>query len=121
MSFYCGTSAYGTTGLKSTVLPLNPVGAKFSVCQKVGTTQNFEHRSIGVTDGTRQHVHSTFQDITGGKSENTSGRVVKHYERVGGALQVVLEVQFVSFGLGQIDIDVVTPNPNYSILIEAWD
>lgn len=122
MSYFIGTLAYASTGVKSTILiGFQPIGIRITVSKKYSSSQSFSHRSVGVSDGISQFYDSTFQDTSGGKTVNGSNRIVSHWERVSGTIQEVLSVKVDSFQPYGPKLEVLIANVDYNLLLEAWD
>jgi hypothetical protein len=120
MAFFCGTTTQASTGVKTLFIGFQPVGVRFTVCQKIATSEAYHHLSEGRVDGTRQSVNSTFCDSTSGLSINSTTKCISHYERVGGVVTEVLAASFDSFTASSVKINVTTANSNYQIFVEAW-
>lgn len=121
MNYFNGTLAYASTGIKSAVVVgFQPVSVTVRVGQKAGTTQLFEHISIGSGNPTFQRVDSTFQDTTGGKTVSSNGKVVSVYERVSGTITEVLSMSIDSFTATGVVFNVLTANVNYDVFIEVY-
>ena len=122
MSYFIGTLAYPSTGVKSTInVGFQPTGIRITSSQKYPSAQTFSHRSVGVSDGVSQFYDSTFQDTTGGKTINGDNKIVSHWERVSGTITEVLSVKVNSFQPTGPKLEVLTANVNYNLLLEAWD
>ena len=119
MSYFCGITAHGSTGTKAVTVGFQPTGMRITVAQKFGVTDNYAHQSVGVSSGTTTSCTSLFQDTAGGLTIN-SGKIVSHYERVGGNITEVIAANFHSFTATQVKYTITTANVNYNLLIEAW-
>lgn len=120
MSYFTGTAAHSTTGVKTVSVGFQPVGMRITVGQKVGTAQGFAHKSVGIADGTNQFYDAFFEDTTGGKTVSGSTKLVSHWERVTGTITEILTVTFDSFTATEVKYNVTLANVNYNLLIEAW-
>ena len=121
MAYFVTTLAYASSGIKSTIpVGFQPTGIRITTSQKYPTAQTFAHRSVGVSDGVDQYYDSTFQDTTGGKTVNGNDKIVSHFERVSGTITEVLSVKVNSFQPTGPKLEVITPNVNYNLLLEAW-
>lgn len=121
MSYFNGTLAYTSTGVKSpVVVGFQPTSVTVRVGQKVATTQLFSHLSIGSGTPTIQYADSFFQDTTGGKTVTASGKVVSVYERVAGTITEVLSMKIDSFTATGVAFEVLTANLNYNVYIEVY-
>lgn len=120
MSYQVGTISFGSTGAQSCSFTGTPTRVRVTVGSKFGSSESYNHKSEGMSDGTNTFCVSNFQDTTGGKTiNNTSGKIVSHWERVGGTLTEVLAVNFTSFTLNNINFNVGTANANYQLIVEA--
>lgn len=120
MSYFCGTAAYGSVGTKTVTVGFAPKGVRITVGQRFGGADNYVHQSVGFSNGANTFCTSLFQDTTSGLTIN-SGKLVSHYERVGGVISEVLAVNFHSFTPTQVKFTVTLPTANYNLTIEAWD
>lgn len=121
MAYFVSTVAYASAGIKSTInVGFQPIGIRITVSQKYPSAQTYSHRSVGVSDGANQYYDSTFQDTTGGKTVNGNDKIVSHFERVSGTISEVLSVKVNSFQPTGPKLEIITPNVNYNLLIEAW-
>ena len=111
-----GQITLSTTGLKSFNLGMQPTWVRFYVGQRTGTTEIINHTSTGITDGIHQYCISTFTDANGSTTKN-SNKVVSHYERIGGIVEV-LSATFDSFYTSGIKLNVTVANANYPVIIE---
>lgn len=102
-------------------LPSAPTWANFIVTER-STGETVAHISIGKTLGpTKQHCMSTFADSSGQDSFRSNTHVVRHYERIGGVITLILSASFDSFTASGIRLNVDVANANYQVLVEAGD
>lgn len=117
----------GSTGNKSvTGLTFLPNHIEFVIAQKISTTENFSHYSVGCANGFTQMAHSIFQDGSGGRTESYFNRCLNHINRVGGNLTDIIVATFVSFdnkGGGDygFTLNFTAADPNYRIYFIAKD
>lgn len=86
MATKIGNFSVTSTGNKSiTGIPFLAQRIRFYVSQKSGTSETFQHLSIGDADGTNQMAHS-IADVT----QSFFDRVIHHRSKVSGTWQDVL-------------------------------
>lgn len=120
MSYFTGTIAHSTTGIKIIPIGFQPAGMRITVGQKVGVNDITNHKSVGITDGMNQFFDSNYSDGSGHQTKSDSTKLVSHYERVNGSLNEVLAVTFNSFTATAVKYNVTIANANYNLLIEVW-
>lgn len=121
MSFIAGTFSEGTTGNHSvTGFGFKPAYLRFTISQKLSTTQNFVHLSQGFTDGTSQSCHSIFQDSTSASTRAYTDRCINHLDRVAGVLTETIKATFVSFDASGFTLNFTAVDANYQIHVEAF-
>lgn len=124
-----GSFANGTTG--NTTLLLNgtevPTYIDFWVGPRTGTTETANMYSVGAVDITNGNAtwQSNFTDGTSSQTKNgvggsTTSSCLQHYARVAGTLTKVIDIKFVSVAAGQITLNLVTANANYSVFLRAY-
>lgn len=119
--YYRALTTLAPVGLRTFSPGFLCVGYRITVAGRFGGGDPYDHTSIGGSDGTRQHVVSTFNDATGRTSMTTTAKVVSHYERVGGVITEVLSATHDSFQPTGPRINITISNVNYQVIIEAWD
>lgn len=119
MSYFTGTIAHGTTGVKTIAVGFQPLAARITVGAKSGSSA-VNQRSEGNTDGTQQFFLSNYSDSTSDQSKEGSDRLVSQYERVSGTLTEKVRVNLDSFTATQLKYNVVTADANYTLHIEVW-
>lgn len=119
MATVTGPITISSAGIKTFALGIAPKWAKFRVCARASTIDNYVHLSLGETDGVAQQVSSIFHDSQGNRSDDDLTKVVSHYERVNGVITEVLSASFHSFTATGIKLTVHIGNPNYQVYITA--
>lgn len=120
MNYFNGTTAYGSTGIKTIAVGFQPVFARAVVFKNSSGSQTYLHLSQGSGNSTFQHVDTVFHDSTGAKTDGANGKIVSHLERVSGTITEVLAVSIDSFTATEIKLNVTTANAGYSIYLEVW-
>jgi hypothetical protein len=98
-----------------------PIGYRISVGQKFGITDTVDHVSVGGSDGIRQHVISHLNNGTVRRTFTLSGKVVSHYEVIGGNPTEILSASHDSMQPTGPRVNVTIPNTSYQIVLEAWN
>lgn len=108
-------TSFGATGADTISVASLPTMVEFFVGQKLSTAQAYSHWSQGVSDGTNQMCTSFAQNTTTGKTENSTTRVIKHYELSGSTFTTALEFSVTGFTATDINVNVNTANANYQV------
>lgn len=119
--YYRALTTLDSAGLRTINVGFQPLGYKITVAQKFGITDTNDHVFVGGSDGTRQHTAGHFEDATGRQTFTESGKVITQKERVGGVISEVLKAVHDSMQATGPRIDVIIPNVNYQVILEAWD
>lgn len=120
-----GTFSQGSnTNTSITGLTFLPNYLRFTISQKLSTTQNFVHFSQGWTNGTNSSCHSIFQDATGSSTKAYTNRCINHLDR-SGTINEIIKATFVSFdtnGGGDFGftLNFTASDANYQIHFEAY-
>lgn len=120
MNYFVGTISHGTTGVKTITCGFQPIGARITVGQKTLTTQNFSHKSVGVTDGATQICDTFYQDTTAGSTQRSNAKLVSVLENSAGTITEVAAAAFDSFTATALKYNVTTANSAYQYLVEIW-
>lgn len=124
MNYYHRTNAHGTNGVKTITCGFQPVKAKLTVTGLFSatpdlTTDSDNHKSVGTTDGTRQHCNTNYSD---GSSNNITisddTKMIRHIEEVSGVPTEVMTIALDSFTATAFKYNVIKFDANYNILIE---
>lgn len=86
------------------------------------TADSISHRSVGkYVDGGTARCVSTMADGTNGDTVNSSSKIIRHYEKVGGVWTVVFEAEISSFSGTHINLNVIvgTNSDDYPMLIDG--
>lgn len=121
MSYYRALTTFDVAGLRQINAGFQPTGYRITVGQIFNTTDAQVHTFTGGSDGTRQHVVGVFQDATGRQTFTETGKVITQKERVGGVITEVLKATHDSMQPTGPRVNVITPNVNYQVIVEAWD
>lgn len=121
MSYYRALTTFDVAGLRQINAGFLPTGYRVTCAQKFGITDTLNHVFIGGSDGTRQHVQGHFHDPTGRQTFTESGKVITQKERIGGVITEVLRANHDSMQPTGPRVNVITPNVNYQVVVEAWD
>lgn len=120
MSYYATTISHGSTGTKTITCGFLPLQAKITVSAQFGTTDGVIHKSEGWTNGTNAFYNTIFSDATGRQTICGTGKLVSHYDRVGGVITEIVNATFNSFTATQFKYNVVTADANYQFFVEVW-
>lgn len=120
-NYYRALTTFDVAGLRQINAGFQPVGYRITCAQKFGVTDTLAHVFTGGSDGTRQHVQGFFQDPTGRQTFTESGKVITQKERISGVITEVLRANHESMQPTGPRVNVITPNSNYQVVVEAWD
>lgn len=118
MSYFMGTTSYGTTGVKTITCGFQPVGAKITIGAVTGGDTNAQ-MSVGVTDGTNSVCDSWYQDATRGKQTRTT-ELAHVYDWNGTVFTDDVVISFDSFTATQFKFNITTVDVNRQLFIEVW-
>lgn len=122
MSYYRALTTFDVAGLRQINAGFQPIGYRITVGQKFGINDTqYAHVFTGGSDGTRQHCVGFLQDSTGRQTFTESGKVISQRERSGGVITEVLRANHDSMQPTGPRVNVITPNVNYQVVVEAWD
>lgn len=121
MSYFVGTSAHATTGVKTVTVGFQPTGMRITVGQLDGATDTKTEYCVGFTDGTTSYYTTTFRDSTSAKTESDITHLTRVFKRSGGVLVDAIVINLDSFTATQVKYNVTTADVNYTLAIEAWN
>ena len=113
-----GTFARSTTGSPTYLLPnesgMTPKVIIYSISGKTsGDVEN--HRSLGWGFASTDMVTQNFGDTTGGKSTDSSSKVISHWSRVSGAITEKIAATLTSVDVGEFTMNFTAADVNYNI------
>lgn len=119
MAYKCGTTAWGSTGVKTFTTTFLPIRMNVFVNGIAGSNDGVQGFSNGSADGTRQFCATQFSDGTVIFREDFSDRVISVWEDVGGVATEVLSGTFNSFNATSVKFNCTIADANYNIRVEA--
>lgn len=122
MSYYRALTTFDVAGLRQINAGFQPTGYRITCGQKFGINDTqYAHVFEGGSDGTRQHCVGFIQDASGRQTFTESGKVITQKERSGGVVTEVLRANHDSMQPTGPKVNIITPNVNYQVVVEAWN
>lgn len=120
MSYSTGATTFGTTGVKTFTTTFTPTWVRVTVGALFGGAETgVIHGCTGRSDGTHQSVNYFYYDPTLQQCDNSTAKIISHWENQSGVLVEVLNVAFNSFTATGPKFNVVTANTSYQIFVET--
>lgn len=120
MTKLVGTATLSSSaGVQGVYLGNNLTSAEVIASERL-SGDAWSHKSHGYwVDGWNDYCVSTMADGTNGKSVLSTGKIIRHYEKISSAWTVVFEAEIDSVGGGYLyfNVTVATKAGNYPILI----
>lgn len=120
MSYACGTTTFGSTGSKTFTTSFQPTWVRVHIGALFGGAETSKaHGSTGMSDGTHQQCLYWYDDSTKHYCDNSSSKIVSHWENVSGTMTEALSATFTSFNATNVTFNCTIANANYQIFVEC--
>lgn len=120
MSYACGTTTFGTAGTKTFTTTFQPTWVRVTMGALFGGAETgLIHGCQGRSDGTHTSCNYFYSDATLQQCDNSSTKIVSHWENQSGILVEVVDCTFNSFLTTGVKFNVVTADANYQAFVEC--